>query len=226
MKAKFLTAMAFAASIYAMPAGAVVWDMSGGVGTTNGGTSAGTTHTFTSDVGGFQIFASGFTNPSLMTPLDMFLKNGGTDDEVGLGFTNESDHEIAGSRVVVVDMNTLLINNATAWSVEMNSTTDGEGWKILGSNTLTAGGFTHTVLQSVGPNDEALHNIAGNVPYRYLEFMSTSGNVLLEELNATGGTLNQTSAVPEPATWAMMLLGFVGLGFAFRQRRRMVGMAA
>jgi hypothetical protein len=34
------------------------------------------------------------------------------------------------------------------------------------------------------------------------------------------------SAVPEPATWGMMLLGFIGLGFAFRQRRRMVGLAA
>jgi hypothetical protein len=27
-------------------------------------------------------------------------------------------------------------------------------------------------------------------------------------------------AVPEPATWAMMLLGFAGLGFVFRQSRR------
>jgi hypothetical protein len=33
------------------------------------------------------------------------------------------------------------------------------------------------------------------------------------------------SAVPEPATWAMMLLGFVGLGFAFRQSRCRVSMA-
>jgi hypothetical protein len=30
------------------------------------------------------------------------------------------------------------------------------------------------------------------------------------------------SAVPEPATWAMMLLGFAGLCFAFRQSRRKV----
>jgi PEP-CTERM motif len=29
-----------------------------------------------------------------------------------------------------------------------------------------------------------------------------------------------TSAVPEPSTWAMMLIGFAGLGFAFRQSRR------
>ena len=33
------------------------------------------------------------------------------------------------------------------------------------------------------------------------------------------------SAVPEPATWGMMLLGFAGLGFAFRQSRRKVSFA-
>jgi hypothetical protein len=32
-----------------------------------------------------------------------------------------------------------------------------------------------------------------------------------------GGTLN--SAVPEPATWGLMLLGFGGLGYAMRRRR-------
>jgi hypothetical protein len=34
-----------------------------------------------------------------------------------------------------------------------------------------------------------------------------------------------TPGVPEPATWAMMLLGFVGLGFAFRQSRRKASFA-
>jgi hypothetical protein len=34
----------------------------------------------------------------------------------------------------------------------------------------------------------------------------------------SGGT---TPGVPEPSTWAMMLVGFLGLGFAFRQSRRM-----
>jgi hypothetical protein len=34
-----------------------------------------------------------------------------------------------------------------------------------------------------------------------------------------------TSAVPEPSTWAMLLLGFAGLGFVFKQSRRKVSFA-
>jgi len=42
----------------------------------------------------------------------------------------------------------------------------------------------------------------------------------------SGNSINPVAAVPEPATWGMMLLGFVGLGLAFRVRRRKVGFAA
>jgi hypothetical protein len=34
-----------------------------------------------------------------------------------------------------------------------------------------------------------------------------------------------TTGVPEPSTWAMMLLGFAGLAFAFRQSRRKMSLA-
>jgi hypothetical protein len=39
------------------------------------------------------------------------------------------------------------------------------------------------------------------------------------------GVLDPAAGVPEPSTWAMMLLGFAGLGFAFRQSRRRVSFA-
>ena len=41
----------------------------------------------------------------------------------------------------------------------------------------------------------------------------------------TNGLFGAISAVPEPATWAMMLIGFAGLGFAFRQSQRRVSFA-
>jgi PEP-CTERM motif len=226
MKRLLLSAVAFAALAYAAPANAVVWDMSGGVASP--GASGGTTHTFTSDVGGFQITAKGFTSNTLVTPTDLFLKNGGG-DEVGLGITAGTDHEIIGNYVVVIDWGATVFGAATAWSIEFGSTTEGEKWKVLGSSTGAAGSFTTTVLQAVGMSDEGLHNISGAIPFRYFEILSTStmggGNVLLSELNATGGILNQTSAVPEPSTWAMLLLGFVGLAFAFRNRRKVAGFA-
>ncbi|MGN6850460.1 MAG: FxDxF family PEP-CTERM protein [Sphingomicrobium sp.] len=39
---------------------------------------------------------------------------------------------------------------------------------------------------------------------------------------ATGNFTFYVQAVPEPATWALMLLGFAGVGFAMRFRRRPV----
>ena len=50
-------------------------------------------------------------------------------------------------------------------------------------------------------------------------------------VNANGRTGNvgavlQQSAVPEPATWGMMLIGFAGMGIALRRRRRADALAA
>jgi hypothetical protein len=39
--------------------------------------------------------------------------------------------------------------------------------------------------------------------------------------------LNVTAAVPEPSTWAMMILGFAGVGFmAYRRKAKPALMAA
>jgi hypothetical protein len=50
-------------------------------------------------------------------------------------------------------------------------------------------------------------------------------NVLGTLLGPTGsyaGTINVAAAVPEPATWAMMLLGFGAMGLSIRRRGRPV----
>ena len=45
------------------------------------------------------------------------------------------------------------------------------------------------------------------------------------QVSAMAESVTVGSSVPEPSTWAMMLLGFAGLGFAFKQSRRKVAMA-
>jgi hypothetical protein len=53
--------------------------------------------------------------------------------------------------------------------------------------------------------------------------VSINGTSLAPFTSSVSGTFS--AAVPEPSTWAMMLLGFAGLGFAFRQSRRKVSFA-
>ncbi len=54
----------------------------------------------------------------------------------------------------------------------------------------------------------------GNSIYFATDLVNANGNT-----GNIGATL-QRSAVPEPATWGMMLIGFVGIGVSLRRRRR------
>jgi hypothetical protein len=48
----------------------------------------------------------------------------------------------------------------------------------------------------------------------------TNGSISSVALYATGSALNTPDAVPEPATWAMMVGGFALIGAAARRRPR------
>ena len=58
-------------------------------------------------------------------------------------------------------------------------------------------------LSAIGEPGDQLVNLQGTITYDYTPAVS---------------------GVPEPATWAMMLIGFAGLGFAFRQSHRRVSL--
>ena len=49
--------------------------------------------------------------------------------------------------------------------------------------------------------------------------LTVTGNIVSGPSASYSGTIN-FGAVPEPATWAMMLLGFGGIGMAMRRRRQ------
>jgi PEP-CTERM motif len=56
-----------------------------------------------------------------------------------------------------------------------------------------------------------------------IQFQTTAGGFLEADVANVTVTVSSSPAVPEPSTWAMMLLGFAGLGYAgFRQSRTRV----
>jgi hypothetical protein len=106
------------------------------------------------------------------------------------------------------------------------------------STSVTIEGFLSGSLvatQTVGiPGNFVGGNGNPGVPASVDIFALTGfGNVDTVEILPLGANVNfnditigaPVAAVPEPATWAMMLLGFVGLAFAFRKSRRMVSVA-
>lgn len=70
-------------------------------------------------------------------------------------------------------------------------------------------------------------SLVGNGMIRMTGFDPTPG---IFTLTAQGSQITSFSAsataVPEPGTWAMMLLGFGALGYSLRRRRRSTGMLA
>lgn len=196
-------------------AATVTWDMSNGVAPP--GLLVGTTTTITACGGcGISISAAGFSSAAQTTPVALFEKNLGG-DEIGLGLNNDptGDHEISGTSVIIVNFTNAIAHGATALSFDfkMDSSTSPDAWAVLSSSTGAPGSFTPLLAGT----DEAVHS--GLLLANFYEFEATAGNVLLSEVSAN------VSAVPEPQTWAMMLLGFIGLGFAFRNRRRVAGFA-
>jgi PEP-CTERM motif len=65
---------------------------------------------------------------------------------------------------------------------------------------------------------------AGSTPNTSPDVISQAGVMALQG-TVTYDYTPAVAGVAEPSTWAMMLLGFAGLGFAFRQSRRKVSFA-
>ena len=161
------------------------------------------------------------TNPSpaVYTPPDTggfigeVTPSAGADASTVTGFTDVFNFSITGSPGNTnAQVGTILLNgiqniNFTSITLDGNAFTltsaagAAEQWSCCGPLGLSS------VLLGVGD-----HNI------------TLMGNLMGSAAGSYSGTLNiQTvPAVPEPATWAMMLLGFGATGLMIRRRRRPV----
>jgi PEP-CTERM motif len=171
--------------------------------------------------GGVTISAAGFLNANFSSPnLQLFGKTGGG-DETGLGSNVDpsGENELNGSQWIQINFTAARAAGVTGFDFVMDSTTGTEAWRVFGSNSATSLGSQIMSPGGIGNDEGVTHDFTGtDGAFAFYNFQATAGNVLVASVSGV-------SAVPEPSTWAMMLIGFAGLGFAFRQSRRRVSMA-
>lgn len=96
-------------------------------------------------------------------------------------------------------------------------TTSAIGGTLTLEQLLTGGGAT--IIKSVTGSTFSLNLLTGPLAAGTLYRFSYTAN-LPSGGGAVSGNANFIPAVPEPATWAMLLLGFGAMGFVMRRRAR------
>jgi hypothetical protein len=167
----------------------------------------GTTENYTAS--GVTITAAGFTNNTFSTPTFLWGKNDGG-NENGLGLLNDpsGDNEISGSNLVRLSLSNLATAGLTSLSFQMNSTTDGEGWQVFGSNNATS---TYALIAS--GTDQLSHSLAQFFPFLYFRATAPGDNVLLASLTAV-------TPVPLPPALLLFAGGLAAVGFLGRYRKQ------
>jgi hypothetical protein len=107
-----------------------------------------------------------------------------------------------------------------------------DGFGSFNQTINTFDGFTHSsdTISFTLTDTSGTWASAANVLTPNSQGFEAAAHVFITSspANASNGAIVTgfaAGSVPEPSTWAMMLLGFLGLGFAFRQSRRKVSFA-
>jgi hypothetical protein len=97
------------------------------------------------------------------------------------------------------------------------------GWSVVETTTIN-GALLATTPVFTGVSDSAS---SINGAFAGTTFTADEHYTIMSvgEGSFNGGIDIAVAAVPEPATWAMLLLGFAGLGFMFRRHQRVLGVA-
>jgi hypothetical protein len=191
--------------------------------------------TVTWGANGFWSDKSSFDFDPLNLP-GISLASGATSSAFSLAKFVHDNQQISGNAITAVDLlfntdiyvdNQFVANRSFKWTFNHEETANdgscpygGTSWTSYCHDKVTvaySGNFGGDSFQ-VG-NDVYTLNLAG----WQVDGVAKQTFITKENDDSTAfirGTLSMTSAVPEPATWAMMLVGFFGAGSMLRSTRR------
>jgi hypothetical protein len=114
------------------------------------------------------------------------------------------------------------MSNSTAFPLlALALETARDGSLTGGESFFTPGTISVSLLGGANPNQLELFTATGTTTLALLAYPNERGDTFATIGSLTGSiTYTYTPAVPEPATWAMALTGFAGLGVLARMRRR------
>jgi hypothetical protein len=183
---------------------------------------------------GITITAYGFGGISMGgnmgSPIKLYEKfTSGDPTETGLGLKGTLNNEIIAPNLIAIDFSNA--RNApnggyTQFSFDVGSATNGETWKLYGSNTNVWSGYV-SLFTGTTQGDITLSGALGIYDiYKYYALgmaNSSPNNVLLLAIDGTAPP-SHVGGIPEPSTWAMMILGFFGVGFMAYRRKSQVSL--
>jgi len=131
-------------------------------------------------------------------------------------FTYTGPTQLFGSTLVTTGSNLLSGTFSNAWI-------QGAGGSGSTNLSVSNGGFFTTLTSDyedfstrIPGSEEFAFNLLGATP----QFGAEAGAALRSFTANGGGNFSFDSLVPEPATWAMMIMGFGGIGTLLRRRRQ------
>ena len=107
------------------------------------------------------------------------------------------------------------------WFLAAGNNPAGDGGPELAIIDAATDMITQIIKTTPGDHSVSVDPLTGEI---FVPFAANAANTVCPK-GCIAVFSETTSAVPEPSTWAMMLLGFLGLAFAFRTKRRVMGVA-
>ena len=179
------------------------------------------------------LLAIAYSLPSLPTGSVIFLDGGqatgGETTTVNFGSPLGDTSDPAFAAVLGLGISFSCCSQASTVQVNGTTLTDFAGNSDDGISTdgglITAGGIGDIPLASASSyaEDHELYNLvsylsAGDTSFSIFTRNPTNDDNIFFASLYTTATASIGAAVPEPATWAMMLLGFGGIGMAMRRK--------